>query len=568
MGVESIVEANRRRIVYEVAVTAQEDFSGTLLLNRPAAFSLIKNLPIAAPSVEMSTVSDKLNFELAWKRVKNDSGKVIFCERPYQIDIIESNLSKWLDLVREEVDTGYRPDDMLVINVPKAGDLVRKGNYLSLCDRLVYNACVGALQKNIHDNLAWSQGAKDYSYQLTSDYSRVSWFEKSPYKYWKQFGAESIEEAERYNFVLVTDIASYYDGIHVRTLMAMLNSCGADAEVKDLLASCLSHWSTDHGRGIPQGMSASHILAKLYLNGLDQKLDNRGYEHKRYNDDIRVFCTSRDQAREAVVDIVETLRSDLGLNIQSAKTEIRSSLEMVTNLRRVDDILEAIQNEVTEKTTEVIPGDLEYDDIILALPEDEVSRRAIRNAVDEYLLSGSHPFDKTLFHYLIRRLDDKRAVSYCMSLLKKRPQETSHCLEYFSSVQAVSEQDDAISEFICSDSCIHNYQVYKILMWRAGLGDIEPSSNLTQTVRDIIFGAWDMNEVLVSSAYRFLDVFGNSADLNDLKNLAPQLNVRGKSEIVCAVKKMEKAQRNGFFGSLEGRDTFLDWSVQWVKQTT
>lgn len=515
----------------------------------------------------MSDLSSKLNFDLAWRRLKNDSKNVTFCERPYQLQVFESNLQKWFSDIRTEVDAGYTPGTMKVINVPKPGNLIRTGNYLSLSDRLVYNACVGAIQEDIYAELNWAQGTKDYSYQLSSDHCLPEWFKKSPYKCWKEFGTDSVDAAKDSSFVLETDIASYYDGVHVRTLMSMLNTCGADQEVKQLLSNCLSQWSSDHGRGIPQGMSASHILAKLYLNGLDRNLENRGYRHKRYNDDIRVFCKTREEARRAIVLIVERLRLNLGLNIQSAKTKINASRDTIADLRRCTDIVESIQNKVREESTVVVPGVMQYDDIVLELPDEDVSRRAIQEAVDEYLLGGNHEFDKTLFHYLIHRLHDDRAVPYCMSLLRSRPQETRYCLDYLARVDAIADQDDAIAEFVTGESCIHSYQVYEILMWRADNSRIPPSDKLIHMVRDIVFNGWDIQEVLVGAAYRFLGVFGNQADMDDLKNHSARLNDKGTSEIVCAVKRMEKAKRNGFFGSLKGRDKVLDWTIEWVKQT-
>lgn len=513
----------------------------------------------------MSSISDKFDLELAWERVKNDSSKVVFCERPYQIEVIDGNLSEWLDIVRSQLDAGYNPGDMQVINVPKPGNLVRKGNYLSLSDRLVYNACVGALQEDIFGELSWAQGSKDYSYQLSENHHLSEWFDKSPYECWKQFGIESVDAAKQHNFVLITDIASYYDGIHVRTLMSMLNTCGVDRDVQKLLSSCLSHWSSIHGRGIPQGLSASHILAKLYLNGLDQKLSNRGYTHKCYNDDIRVFCDSRDEARNAIVDIVETLRANLGLNIQSAKTEINPARDTVADLKRITDIVESIQEEVRIKSTVVIQGGIQYDDIVLSLPDEDISKQAIRDAVDEYLL-GDHPFDKTLFHYLIHRLDDKRAIPYCMSLIKNRPQETRYCLDYIEKVDEIESQDDMLAMFIRGSSCIHDYQIYQILMWRSDNPDVTPSDELVRTVRDIVFNGKSIQDVLIGAAYRFLSVFGNLADLDDLKALSPQLNKEGKCEIVCSIGRMEKSKRNGFFGTLKGEAEMIDWSIDWVKQ--
>ena len=82
--------------------------------------------------------------------------------------------------------------------------------------------------------------------------------------------------------------------------------------------SLLNRWAQPRAKGIPQGFSASDILAKIYLNPIDRALRNGGFTHLRYVDDIRIFCKSRLEAKRGLLLLNDLMRKR-GLNLQSAK---------------------------------------------------------------------------------------------------------------------------------------------------------------------------------------------------------------------------------------------------------
>ena len=128
---------------------------------------------------------EKLDLDLAFNRALYGLREDInFVDRPLAVELIERNYENWVDQLSEDVEAGYEPSDAGSFSVPKGGNLVRNGRHLTLKDRTVYNACVGALQPDIYGAVDWSQGVIDTSYQLSNEHELVSWFSGSHYDFW------------------------------------------------------------------------------------------------------------------------------------------------------------------------------------------------------------------------------------------------------------------------------------------------------------------------------------------------------------------------------------------------
>jgi hypothetical protein len=103
----------------------------------------------------MSNVqAELLKLELAWKRVKLDIPYRVFIRNPFEVQLLEGDLSDYLnDLGGRIRNDEYHPKPMHVCDVPKGGGLVRPGSFLSVEDRIVYYACLGACMPNIYETL-------------------------------------------------------------------------------------------------------------------------------------------------------------------------------------------------------------------------------------------------------------------------------------------------------------------------------------------------------------------------------------------------------------------------------
>jgi hypothetical protein len=97
---------------------------------------------------------DKLDLELAWRRVKDDhrSGRS-FVNYPFEIELDEAARDNWLAGLRAKIAATYRPHSVVVADIPKGNGAVRPAALLTLEDKVVYSAAVGALLPSINAGL-------------------------------------------------------------------------------------------------------------------------------------------------------------------------------------------------------------------------------------------------------------------------------------------------------------------------------------------------------------------------------------------------------------------------------
>jgi RNA-directed DNA polymerase len=130
-----------------------------------------------------------------------------------------------------------------------------------------------------------------------------------------------------YVYVVDADLKSYFDTIPHGRLMARLREKVSDRRVLRLVEMFLEQGVMDGLRewtpetGTPQGAVLSPLLANVYLNPLDHRLDEAGFAVVRYADDFVILCKSRQEA-EAALALVQQWTSDEGLTLHPTKTKI------------------------------------------------------------------------------------------------------------------------------------------------------------------------------------------------------------------------------------------------------
>ena len=135
-----------------------------------------------------------------------------------------------------------------------------------------------------------------------------------------------------YTWVVDADIKSYFDMIPHERLMECLREKIADGRVLALIESYLkqgilsgmSSWEPE--RGTPQGAVISPLLANIYLNPLDHKMAEMGFEMVRYADDFVILCRSREEAERALAQIIAWLKA-AGLTLHPEKTQIADATQ-------------------------------------------------------------------------------------------------------------------------------------------------------------------------------------------------------------------------------------------------
>jgi len=525
------------------------------------------------------TLGNLLDLKLGWKRSKRDIERDrVFIKHPYEVHLIEQDLEGWLNKLKTVVQEGnFTPSPAVICEIPKPRSGIRPGSHISMQDRVIYAACVEAAYPLIYEKLEWSQGTIDYNYQLLSPNKKGnSWF-KSKFA-WKDFNEDTRKKImSGFDYIVLADICGYYENINIDFLLSEIVNCSLPKEVSSLLLKCLKKWSFQNSsKGIPQGYSASDILGKLYLNYVDYHIHSQGIAHARWVDDFRIFCKSLSEARQIVMLLTSLLR-ERGLNLQSAKTEICKSDEVLNKINAIEDKLRPLVQNLTNKAKGLVEDEADpympmyrVDKVFRAKPE-EAPVEAIREAFEVYFMKTleCETFDKSTFRFLLKRLGgikDKFAVNYCKNIFTAQPQETHTILKYFENVDGYDLVEDEIVSFLSSKNCIYHYQNYQIIEWICRLS-IQPSTKLILLVRNFLWGDFKKPLYLRSVCWQFMDKYGSKYDLERAKNsyhLAS--NQVEQCDIICAINRLDGTSKNDFFRRINMQSDMHSRAVKYANK--
>lgn len=510
----------------------------------------------------------KLDLQLAWQRMKGDRPHRAFYTHPRLIEWIELDLDGWFTSLTERLSDGYVPHTSLTCSVPKPGWLVRPGTLLDEQDELVLNALIGSLYSKAYELLGTFQGDPDVAYQLETDGAKKEWLQTG-FRIWTEWRTKSLQKLKTSQFVVLADIAGFYENIDLQRLSSDLKPLFSSPDLLSLLMSLLNKWAQPRAKGIPQGYSAADILAKIYLNPIDRALRNAGYSHLRYVDDIRIFCKSRLEAKRGLLLLNDLMRKR-GLNLQSAKTKIVRADDALHEIDGVTTLIGAIQSElaielrdgITDTSSVTISELQTFLDQHPASPKLEVLERAFSDNFG----SGSENFNKTLLHYLLTRLGKAKstvAVEYAVELIQQRPEETEASLRYLGEVGPDPPIHSKIIEYIASPEAIYDYQIFQILAW---------FNERTPIPADLIplcrkWSADKNRDLWLRMSARA--ILGREGDQSDLEAIESSYDFRlgdlECADIVDALTRMEVGRRNSFFGRISSDGDLVSRSIRRVR---
>jgi len=501
----------------------------------------------------------RAELDLAWRRYKRDLRNRCFVYHPW----IESDLPSWLDALAVEIEHDYAPRPSQLVAVPKAGNLVRPAAILEPEDAVVYNFAVGRALPGIAQHIAWSQGAIDIPYPLPKSPDAVDWTQPG-FLVWQNFGQVSTQRlTDDVDYVVFTDITGFYENIDIQRLASDLSAIGTDRGVVDLLQRCLRNWALPRSEGIPQGYSASDILAKLYLDSVDRNLKAAGVDHVRYVDDTRMFCATKLQARQAIRRLTALLYPK-GLNLQSAKTQILTRTRAKRRIDGATDAIRGLNRKLARELSEADGGYFKPEEVLRALeghtgPTPEVLERAFSEHFEDV---SESKFDSTLFHFLLARLakvHSRVAIAYSLKLLKTRPEETAAILKYFSQVGLEEGERDELVAYVSSEEAIFDYQIYEIVRWFYDGDQNHPS--LLDLCRQ---WADDRNRdaAVRSYAFAYIGQFSPTTALPDIEesytNATTELE---RADRVAALTRMERGRRNAFYARVSAHGKLVSRAI-------
>ena len=236
--------------------------------------------------------------------------------------------------------------------------------------------------------------------------------------------------------------------------------------------------------------------------------------------------------------------------IQSVQSRLRQELKAISAdagpYATLADIRRAIGNSPNAPTPEVLEQTFQ-DHFVPSLPDDS--------------------FDKTLFHFLLSRLGAAKsriAVDYSLAMLALRPEETEYVLRYFEAIDPIEQDIEYIVSFLASEDAVYEYQWFQLIAWFFRRGDFPD-----ELVGFCRRWAFDQNKKPWLRAYS-LAILGEAGDTSDLeairdgyKELETEI---GRAQSVAALVKMERGQRNAFYGRVIGSGDLVVRAATWAKQ--
>lgn len=264
---------------------------------------------------------------------------------------------------------GHTPS-MDVIAMPKRGYGPRPIGILSPVARTIYESIVGRLQPHL-PTPSREQGIGAH----------------------RAFGVDEGRAADVR--IVDMDIAACYEYVDHRILADEVLMQSLDPEATRALSELLGDLFP-RTVGIPQAMSASHLLADVYLDRIERGIRRRGYEVSRFADDFRVISTDWASAHQAIELVVEEARS-IGLTLADGKTRIHSVKQLQETEAEREALLDDYRSRAADNLRSVEFVQVGYDDFELEeidASEDEVDFEALKGIVEDWVKSD--PEQRTL----------------------------------------------------------------------------------------------------------------------------------------------------------------------------
>lgn len=427
---------------------------------------------------------DQLNISQAIKEVCEDERKAKdFCLDPLRfqdlsIVYVAQNLEKF---VRDRIVRKIKADSLIDIDVPKSNYVLRPGSRPVLLDWVAYTSIVNFIGVKIYKMIP----DKSLSFKAYKEkFSKAS--HKRSIDYWIEFDNVGRELAEKFNFLLVTDISSFYENISLDNLRNRLLFLSKEKEYIEAVNYLIDHflipWTEKNniqGFGLPQGITASKILADIYLYSLDREMKNRSMPFIRYVDDMHLYAKSRNELKTNIQFLVKALR-DLRLNLNAKKTAVyetrnKKSLEKVFDpLKQTLNLIDVAFKSQKEAQIKLVGP--------LLLQLHEVSK------------NNDNPFSERYFRFFITHLIDlmrlkRLGESYLKKIsfeLTKDLQEKHHLSDricFFLSAAArynkelgKSIKHELIKFILDKENNIYEWQTMWILDTIRQIGDIDKTT--------------------------------------------------------------------------------------------
>ncbi|HLO99627.1 MAG TPA: RNA-directed DNA polymerase [Fimbriimonas sp.] len=256
------------------------------------------------------------------------------------------NFSTWATKERENIP------------VPKPDGTFRISTFLHPLDSVIYLAALHEHFETIEKGRVDRGLNISFSYRLDTSVGGSLFAIKDS---WRAYRDISAELAKTYEYVLVCDIADFYNQIYVHRVENSLVSLGLPPERCKAIENFLLSLNAKNSRGIPVGSAASIVVSEIILDDIDKWIINKSVRHTRYADDFRMFFNSYQQSLLFLEEFSSYLYSYHRLNLQARKTKIlrnetylvneekdHDKVEQEAKARAFDEVLSSLVQEVKD----------------------------------------------------------------------------------------------------------------------------------------------------------------------------------------------------------------------------
>lgn len=255
------------------------------------------------------------------------------------------NLEEMIDGIRQDIISGtYQVKQSKRFLIEKSVGLCRQMTIVHPRDLLVLER----LSRSLYFELKSKSPSKSAFFE-PDDGNFVQGFQQSDFEYgsfasWKRFQSAVFGFAEEKEYIVVTDVANFYDFINFQHLRNIISSLvDVREEILDILIYILNRltWTPDFMPltqvGMPQiETTATRVLANALLFEVDKICEDfSNLNYARFMDDMDVGVDTPAAAKRVVRDIDLTLQSRQ-LRLNSSKTKILTK-EQAFHHFRIDE---------------------------------------------------------------------------------------------------------------------------------------------------------------------------------------------------------------------------------------
>lgn len=506
--------------------------------------------------------TESLNLDLAMERVLKDMGDDPYPDLLHYKDT-QLNWGSFRDNLLDSIsgnEKPYRPEPYRAIEMPKRGFTLRPTGAMNIRDRLLYQAIADFLAPQ------FTPEQPVYSYRLASPNS--PWMFLPGVEQWKLFEAEAERLCHEYQYVLETDLTAYFEHIDHRRLARRLDDIFPQVDraimrpLKQHLSGLLGTWSRNSSFGIPQVNNPSSFFGNLYLDEFDKLLIRSGFTYLRYVDDMKIFVRSIPDARKALAQMVEALRS-FGLYLSAGKTRIVPSevflREMDTGRGTLNQIDEAFKSRSRSRIEAIVPI---LQDFFLSTIHDEngFRDRHFRFCIYRYRRLKAFGLGGDI-HLPI--------VNAVLGKLYDLPSATDVFALYLSLFPGVIDIPTRILNFLESEYNIYAWQEMHLLdVLIRTLDSI--ASPFTERARFYARARCQSRDAHPSVSARANILLGKIGDWADRRNIRDyyyrETDIEVQKAILIAIQEMNTEERNYFYRNVQNSNVGLVSIVSYLSR--